>query len=54
MTSTPREYKLTVRTEGMPDVKSTFTVVRNAPGLFVNMVDTTPHMRWLFTRTAHP
>jgi uncharacterized protein (TIGR03437 family) len=38
----PGDYKLTVRTEGMPDVKSDFTVVRNAPGLFVNMVDTTP------------
>jgi len=38
-----REYKLTVRSEGMADVTSTFTVVRNAPGLFVNMVDTTPY-----------
>ena len=34
----PGDYRLTVRTEGMPDVKSDFTVVRNAPGLFVNMV----------------
>jgi uncharacterized protein (TIGR03437 family) len=38
----PGDYSLTVRTEGMADVKSDFTVVRNAPGLFVNMVDTTP------------
>ena len=39
----PGEYKLTVRTDGMPDVTSTFPVVRNAPGLFVNMVDTKPY-----------
>ena len=38
----PGNYSLTVRTEGMADVKSDFTIVRNAPGLFVNMVDTTP------------
>ena len=43
VTSTPREYKLTVRTEGLPDVTSTFTVVRNAPGLFVHVVDTTSY-----------
>jgi uncharacterized protein (TIGR03437 family) len=40
---TPREYKVTVRTEGLADVSSTFTVVRNAPGLFANMVDTTAY-----------
>jgi uncharacterized protein (TIGR03437 family) len=39
----PGDYSLTVRTEGMPDVKSDFKVVRNAPGLFVNMVDTTSY-----------
>lgn len=39
----PGEYKLTVRTDGLADITSTFTVVRNAPGLFVNMVDTTPY-----------
>ena len=39
----PGTYNLTVRTEGMADVKSDFTVVRNAPGLFVNMVDTTAY-----------
>jgi uncharacterized protein (TIGR03437 family) len=35
----PGEYNLVVRTEGMADVTSTFTVVRNAPGLFTNPVD---------------
>ncbi|HYP08743.1 MAG TPA: hypothetical protein VER03_21090, partial [Bryobacteraceae bacterium] len=35
----PGEYELVVRTDGMADVKSTFTVVRNAPGLFSNPVD---------------
>ncbi len=35
----PGKYKLTVRTEGMPDVTSEFDVVRNAPGIFVNQVD---------------
>ena len=40
---TPREYKLTVRTEGLPDVTSTFSVVRNAPGLFAHVIDTTSY-----------
>jgi uncharacterized protein (TIGR03437 family) len=35
----PGEYKLSVRTTGMVDVTSLFTVVRNAPGLFTNPVD---------------
>jgi uncharacterized protein (TIGR03437 family) len=39
----PGTYSLTIRTEGMADIKSDFTVVRNAPGLFVNMVDTTAY-----------
>jgi uncharacterized protein (TIGR03437 family) len=39
----PGQYKLTVRTEGMPDVISEFQIVRNAPGLFVNQVDETSY-----------
>jgi uncharacterized protein (TIGR03437 family) len=39
----PGQYKLTVRTEGMPDVVSEFQIVRNAPGLFVSQVDTTAY-----------
>jgi uncharacterized protein (TIGR03437 family) len=35
----PGEYNLTVRSDGMADVSSTFIVVRNAPGLFSNQVD---------------
>lgn len=37
----PGQYTLTIRTEGMSDVVSEFTVVRNAPGLFVNRVEET-------------
>jgi uncharacterized protein (TIGR03437 family) len=39
----PGEYTVTVRTEGMADVASTFNVVRNAPGLFANIVDGTSY-----------
>jgi uncharacterized protein (TIGR03437 family) len=39
----PGKYELTVRTDGMPDVRSEFEVVRNAPGLFVNQVETTAY-----------
>ena len=35
----PGTYKLTVRTDGMPDVTADFTAVRNAPGLFINEVE---------------
>jgi uncharacterized protein (TIGR03437 family) len=35
----PGEHTLTVRSAGMPDISSTFMVVRNAPGLFSNPVD---------------
>jgi uncharacterized protein (TIGR03437 family) len=37
----PGDYRLTVRWSGMPDVWANFTVVRNAPGLFANLMDTT-------------
>jgi uncharacterized protein (TIGR03437 family) len=37
----PGNYSLTVRSSGMPDVSGTFTVVRNAPGLFGNLIDST-------------
>jgi uncharacterized protein (TIGR03437 family) len=35
----PGDQTLTVSAEGMPDVQARFTVVRNAPGLFPQMVD---------------
>jgi uncharacterized protein (TIGR03437 family) len=37
----PGIYSLKVRSSGMPDVSGTFTVVRNAPGLFGNLIDST-------------
>jgi uncharacterized protein (TIGR03437 family) len=40
----PGKYKLTVRTDGTADVKAEFTVVRNAPGLFLNTVGTTDYV----------
>ena len=40
---TPGDYRLTVRTTGMADVVSQFTIVRNAPGLFANPVDGVPY-----------
>jgi uncharacterized protein (TIGR03437 family) len=35
----PGNYTLVVRPEGSADVRTEFTVVRNAPGLFANTVD---------------
>jgi uncharacterized protein (TIGR03437 family) len=35
----PGQYKLTIRASGQPDVSASFEVVRNAPGLFANQVD---------------
>jgi uncharacterized protein (TIGR03437 family) len=35
----PGTYTLTVRPEGLGDLKTQFTVVRNAPGLFANSVE---------------
>ncbi|HSW49328.1 MAG TPA: hypothetical protein VLH09_04095 [Bryobacteraceae bacterium] len=40
----PGEYRLTVRSSGQPDVSATFQVVRNAPGLFANWIDSTAYV----------
>ncbi|MFB3779107.1 MAG: hypothetical protein ACE141_15930 [Bryobacteraceae bacterium] len=39
----PGEYRLTVRSSGQPDVSATLQVVRNAPGLFANWIDSTAY-----------
>ena len=39
----PGNYTLTVRPEGLADIKTQFTVVRNAPGLFANSVESTAY-----------
>jgi uncharacterized protein (TIGR03437 family) len=36
-------YTLVVHVKNYPDVEAEFTVVRNAPGLFSNLVDTTAY-----------
>jgi uncharacterized protein (TIGR03437 family) len=33
------DHRLTVRCAGLPEVSATFTVARNAPGLFVHLID---------------
>jgi uncharacterized protein (TIGR03437 family) len=35
----PGNYSLTVKSEGLPDVNASFEVIRNAPGLFANVLD---------------
>lgn len=44
---TDGDYTLTVRWTGKPDVTGTFTVSRNAPGLFASTTDTLPFVRAL-------
>jgi uncharacterized protein (TIGR03437 family) len=40
---TPGQYNLLVRGENQPDATASFTVRRNAPGLFTNPVGSTPY-----------